>query len=157
MSIPMWTEQSADIICKSAEYPIDLKAFVIFYVYILWPDNIRKAIQKQSFHDIKKMPWNLPFTNPMNLQKWFPLSIFPNGPGHDDESMLLSMKLKSCFDSLIFSCFLNINVKLKKSDEDGLGFYSRWHNLKMKNLCDGIKGIFYFLLFQIFYSAIVSS
>ena len=45
MSLPMWTEHSADVICKSSLYPIDLKAFVIFYVYILWPDNIRNAIK----------------------------------------------------------------------------------------------------------------
>ena len=60
MSLPMWTEHSADVICKSSLYPIDLKAFVIFYVYILWPDNIRNAI---NFHEIliKRMPyWNLP-------------------------------------------------------------------------------------------------
>ena len=144
--VPMWTYESSEYLNKSKNQPIDLKAFVLFYIYILWPDNVRESFKEDipltsnGRIDYLKMPWNLPVSNYNNYVRWFPISIFQNGPGFDEDSKMLSLYYRCCLDNLVVACFCHHDVDLKKNAVYGLGFYSRQNNLKMKEHCFSIKG-----------------
>jgi len=142
---PMWTFESSEYLNNSSQ-PIDLKAFVLFYIYVLWPDSVRESfkidIELNTNGQVNSflMPWNLPVSNYNNYVKWFPKSIFPNGPGFNEDSMMLSLYLRCCLDNLVVACFCQHDVDLKKTAEYGLGFYSRYNDLKLKEQCFKIKG-----------------
>jgi len=153
---PIWNLASSDRLNKS-ESPIEIKAFVLFYIYLIWPDLVRDHCYNNFvFNPIsnfkrddngrintKFLPWNLACTNSDNLIKWFPLSIFPNGPGYDEQSHDLSVKLRCCLDNLVSDIFLKPDLILKKSVEFGIGFYSIHNNTNMRNVSQNVKGFIF--------------
>ena len=86
--IPMWNIHTSTYLNPS-DAEIECKAFVIFYINVLWPDEELESFQRQRNHnnelpDNRFHQWNLPVSQWTNVYKWFPTSIFPQGPEFDN-------------------------------------------------------------------------
>lgn len=154
---PMWNEVSSNFL-NISKAEIEIKAFVLFYIYVLWPDNVRDSfnrLKRRGHSDVNRhfssnlYPWNLPASNKSNYIKWFPVSIFPFGPGFDAKTKTLSSRLRSCLDNLVEDCFSKPNLILKKSKEFGLGYFCDYlmdNTLSMQRVSKQVTGFYFYYL-----------
>jgi len=129
---PQWNEYNSRYMFIS-ECEIELKAFITFYMLVLWPDEIRCKLNK-TFKNPDDPNYNMDKTYytwnqdcygvEEELKKWFPFSIFPNGPHFDEETELLSLKYRAALDLLIEDFFKVKKMILIKTHEMGLSWYA---------------------------------
>ena len=150
---PMWDDTTTNYLCH-CDVGIDAKAFALFYIYILWPDLNRESFQRQrqdcDFNGspngfilkIDEFPWNLPASKTERYKKWFPVSIFPNGTGFNEASIILHLQLRACYDQLVRDFFYKEHLILSKTTKYGLQFIAiNDIFLVQKFVADQTKGI----------------
>jgi len=144
---PQWTLESSNYI-NQTDAEIDIKAFAMFYVHILWPDSSRDEWNLTRYlidhasgrHVTDHYSWNIPREDD-NYMKWFPYTIFPNGINYNKKSIELSIRLRCCLDNLVVDCFFKPDLVLNKSNKFGLGFFSLNNNVTMESVSQNVKGI----------------
>jgi len=130
---PMWNDDTGGFMYYSAG-DLELKAFILFYINVLWPDEDRNAFNSLRPGKVncgvesKFYPWNQGILSEYNIKKWFPRAIFPEGPGYDSESCLLSRRLRGCLDLLVKCFFKKPKLMIKKCPLSGLGWYDDDNN-----------------------------
>lgn len=126
----MWKKSSADFMYKS-QAPMDVKAFILFYCNVLWPDKVRSSFNStrvggENVHfQRENYAWNLDVAvmSSKSLALWYPKAIFPNGPVYDEATSIVSGKWRACLDVLVEVCFKKPKLTLKKTAM-GLGWYA---------------------------------
>ena len=167
---PMWKTEIGTYMLLT-EAPLEAKAFIIFYINILWPDTAR--IQFNSYGPgganenagKEVYPWNAPFDLCDNMEdvrrflRWFPLSLFPYGNANSIKTKKFAGRWIAALDLLVNDCFKNPKLIINKSAW-GLGWYTRWMTTRegreetidmQKDVADNnIKGYYYIIIVFIF-------
>lgn len=147
----MWKEHTANMMLSNPRVPIDLKAYILFYRYILWPDKVRGFYNtmreggvNEHFEDVN-LQWNL-YPCPHKIKKkWFP-TIERNGKCCDlyEDSNII----RACLTELVKTFFKKSKIMVKRKKYMGLGWFDDGNNsdqslVTMKDDVAGITKGFY--------------
>jgi len=129
---PQWNESNSSFMF-SKDCDIELKAFINFYMLVLWPNDVRcmfntiRIIGHLNYNmDKSKHTWNNDCFRDGDEEfiLWFPKTIFPNGPHYDEDSKKLSMRYRAALDLLVVDFFQQKNMILHKTNDMGLCWYA---------------------------------
>jgi len=120
----MWNNLSRAHLFADAIAPEQLKVFVNFYIEVLWDDVTREAIRLHPREQMRSLPWNISWLSPHHISKWFPVTIFPQGPSANG-FVRLALKWKTSYNLLFLECFHNSKFWVQKIDNYGLSILSR--------------------------------
>ena len=134
-----WTDTQTDYMLRDSDYPLFLKANILFYRNILWINNKRNSFNcirnysdsrvrndahaRSFFRNYAYYEWNDDLMSDTSILKWFPLSMFPNGPDFDEDSQMLKAMLRATLDELVETFFRRKEKLVMRKDDMGLGYH----------------------------------
>jgi len=129
---PQWNRENSSVIFYDEDVEIELKAYIVFYMLVLWPNQVRCLFNTLRIEghinenmDKSKHTWNQDcYGNVEEFNLWFPKEIFPNGLYYDDDAIVLSTQYKAALDLLVDDCFRNKKMIIKKLPNMGIGWFA---------------------------------